>query len=285
MELEDFKKTDLFVEIDYVVADDKRFIHKLGVGPEVYSSLRFVQGTGDAFKVTSAATAGAAIASSGTVAATFFAGSGWLAAIGLGAAAVTPIGWVITAAVMSGGTYYGVLKAYRAYEAELFDTIPRWINTPIDLIGAAIIDMLGGVALCVARADGEICEAEREHIRDYFVEEWGIDRAYSIAALGLLEENLDNASLQERVAGFLAFAEKNPDCNVDALGERVRILLEALIASDGRVERAEEDAVKAVMRQLQQPSETRKRAIPNLRQTWLGRSILGLTSAGSKEES
>jgi hypothetical protein len=173
MKPEEGMESDPFAEIEYVVADDKRFVQKLGVGPEVYGSLRIVRGAGDVIKVATAATAGATAASSGAVATTFFAGSGWLAAIGLGAAAVTPIGWVIAAAVVSGGAYFGALKAYRAYEGQLVDTIPRWINTPIDLMGTAIVDLLGGVALCVARSAGKICDAEREHIRDYFVQEWG----------------------------------------------------------------------------------------------------------------
>jgi len=284
MKPEEGKESDPFAGIEYVVADDKRFVQKLGVGPEVYSSLRIIRGAGDAIKLTTAATAGAAVASSGAVATTFFAGSGWLAAIGLGAAAVTPIGWVVAAAVVSGGAYFGALKAYRAYEGQLVDTIPRWINTPIDLMGTAIVDLLGGVALCVARSDDKICDAEREHIRDYFAEEWGVDRAYSTAALRLLEDNLEKATLEERVAGFLAFAEENPDCNIGALSERVRSLLEALVEVDGRVDPDEEAAIESVMQQLRQHGKRRKRALPDLRQTWIGRTILGLSSAEAQDE-
>lgn len=273
--------SDAFADIEYVVADDKRFVAKLGVGPEVYKSLRIVRGAGDAVSVASAAATGGAIAVSTPVATTFFAGSGWLSAIGLGSAAVTPIGWVVAAAVVSGGAYYGALRAYRAFETGLVDTIPRWINTPIDLFGTAIVDMLGGIALCVAQADGEICEAEREHIRNYFTNEWGIDRGYVLSALNLIERNLDSASLEERVANFAAFSAKNPDCKLDALRTRVEELLQALIASDGRIDAAEEHAIEAVMRELQNCSGG-SRSLPDLRQTWLGRAVLGLNATAPK---
>lgn len=275
MNAESSLATDALVDLEHVVEDDKRFVAKLGAGPEVYRSLSIARGAGDAVSVTSAAATGAAIASSGTVATTFFAGSGWLTAIGLGAAAATPIGWVVAAAVFSGGAYYGVLRAYRAYEAGLIDTIPRWINTPIDLLGAAIVDMLGGIALCVARADGEISAAEREHIQTYFTEEWGIDRGYVICALRMLEENLDHASLEERVSSFASFVSKNPDCNIDKLQHRLDELLRALIVSDGIIDLAEERAIAAVMRQLRQKKEAGDPGLQSLPRTWLGRAVLG----------
>ena len=269
--------TDVFADIEFVVADDKRFIAKLGAGPEVYNSLTIARGVGDAASVSAAAAAGAGIASSSAVATTFFASSGWLAAIGLGSVAVTPIGWVLAAAVASGGAYYGVLRAFRAYENDLVDTVPRWINTPIDLLGSAIVDMLGGIALCVARADGEICHAEREHIVSYFAEEWGIERAYAEAALALIEQNLDEADLRERVTSFTTYAKKNRDCNLGALTERVETLLRALIMSDGRIDPAEEDALSSVLQLMERGGSRYAVALPDPRKTWLGRTVAALS--------
>jgi tellurite resistance protein len=272
--------TDAFADIEYVVADDKRFIAKLGAGAGVYSSLTVARGIGDAASVSAAAAAGAGIASSSAVATTFFASSGWLAAIGLGSVAVTPIGWVLAAAVASGGAYYGVLRAFRAYENDLVDTVPRWINTPIDLLGSAIVDMLGGIALCVAQADGEICDAEREHIVSYFANEWGIERAYAEAALMLLEQNLDEADLQERVTSFTAYAQENRDCNLDALTERVETLLRALIMSDGRIDPAEEEALRSVLQLMERVGPRYAVALPDPRKTWLGRTVAALSVKG-----
>ena len=60
--------------------------------------------------VACAAGVGVAVASSSVVAITSFPASGILAALGLGAAAATPIGWVAGAGALAGGAYLGVKK-------------------------------------------------------------------------------------------------------------------------------------------------------------------------------
>jgi uncharacterized tellurite resistance protein B-like protein len=177
-----------------------------------------------------------------------------------------------------------VLRAYGAYKETLVETAPRFINTPIDLLGAALVDMMGAIALRVALADGAICDRERQHIRDYFAETWGIDSLYAAQALAVLESNLAKATFEEQVATFAGFVRANPDCSVRALNERVEQLLTDLAEADGTVTIAERAAIRRVGAMLSNPD--RVAAAAAIRQSWLGRMLNSLdqgTSTSSAE--
>jgi uncharacterized tellurite resistance protein B-like protein len=221
------------------------------------------------------------VASSGTVAGTFFASTSWLGAIGLAPVAATPIGWVLGAAVLTGGAYYGVMRAFGAYRKALVDDVPRFINAPIDALGAAIVDMLGAMALRVAVADGAICDTERTHIRDYFIDEWGIDEIYAHEALAVIEENLNKASLEQLVATFARFAHRQHDCKLDVLRQRLEELLTELVEADGSVTPEEFDAISCIIDGLK--SSGRGGSLPHLAKTWIGRVFMGVPEAAKQQ--
>lgn len=274
-----------FDGVAVVVRDQEKFIKMLGIGEEAYATLLIGRTIGTVVNVSTAAAAGAAAVSSGTVATTFFASTGWLAAIGLAPVAVTPIGWVLGAAVLTGGAYYGAMRAFGAYRGELVDTVPVFINSPIDILGAALVDMLGAMALRVAAADGAICEAERAHVREYLVRQWGIDDAYATAALGVMEENINEptlddqneAKLDDQVATFARFVNGNPDCKLDVLEKRVRELLEGLVKADGKTAPKETAAILRVLAGLRKSGKDF--TLPDLRKTWIGKVFIGVPKA------
>lgn len=96
-----------FDDVRRVIANEEKFKLKLGIGRDAFVSLKAAGVVGKLWDVGGAAGTGVTVASSGAVASTFF-GSFWTG-IGL-ATAATPIGWVIGAAVVSGGAYYGVSR-------------------------------------------------------------------------------------------------------------------------------------------------------------------------------
>ena len=91
------------------------------------------------------------VAASSAVASTFFASSGFMAstlsAIGLGATAVTPVGWVIAAGVISGGAYVGVSRMFEKSKDSGLVVVPKYINTPLDVIAVALIELMLPVSL------------------------------------------------------------------------------------------------------------------------------------------
>lgn len=226
-----------------VIADPLRFKQRLRIGEDAYLLRRLAKAGTSLWETAGAAMTGAGVASSATVAGTFFAPTGLMASLGLAGAAVTPVGWVVAAAALAGGGYYGVSRWWAARPDTMVDVVPRFISTPLDVLGVALADLIGGLGLRVAAADGEIAPAELAHIRDHLVLDWGYDRAFAEAALALIAADLGGqglASSSESVARFLA---ANPDCNERAVRAELLAFLRELVAADGRIAPGEQDAL------------------------------------------
>lgn len=242
-----------FASIDRVVADPVRFKLRLGIGEEAYASLRLKNNILKVWDIGSWGGTGAAVASSKVVASTFFAPTGFMALLGLGTAA-TPVGWVVAAAVTSAGAYYGVTRLFGRYAGSRVDTIPKFINTPIDVLGAALLDLMGGLAIRVAAIDGDIDEREIETIVDHFVADWGIDRDYVEQALSVFRANIAKATIKELAGELARFQIANPDCNATAMSGTLTAFLRDIAMADGRLDEREDlaiDAIVAVMAQSQ----------------------------------
>ena len=241
-----------FEGVNNVVADDLRFKRKLAIGEDAYTSIRLGRAAAKAWDVGGVAATGAAAAASPIVASTFFGSTGFMAAIGLGAAAATPIGWVVAAAALSGAAYFGVTRLIGGYAASRVDVIPRFINSPIDELGAALLDMMGLLALKVAAIDGSVEDAERSAIADYFVTEWGYDPIYAKVALDLLEANALSTPLKNLASALQAFASDHPDCNAKALIADLLAMLREVAEADGKLDEREELAIDAIGTALRQ---------------------------------
>lgn len=230
-----------FDGVGRVVAEPLKFKAKLAIGEDAFTSLQAARLVGDLWQVGTAATAGGLAASSSAVATTFF-GGGWLAALGIGAA-VTPVGWIVGAAVASGAACYGVLRLYRGYEGTRLQKVPAFINTPIDVLGAALFDLMASLAIRVAREAEEVDDAERSAIADYFVAEWGVDPAYVAAALPVIERSAEGRSVDEIAEALAIYKRDNPDCNFDTLKAELLDFLTEIAAADGVLHDAELAAI------------------------------------------
>lgn len=242
-------ETGLFDGVGRVVAEPLKFKAKLDIGEDAFASLQAARLVGDLWQVGTAATAGGLAASSSAVAGTFF-GGGWLAALGIGAA-VTPVGWVVGAAVASGAACYGVLRLYRGYEHTRVQKVPAFINTPIDVLGAALFDLMASLAIRVAREAEEVDDAERAAIADYFIAEWGLDPAYVAAALPIIEHSAEGRSVDEIAEALAIYKRDNPDCNFDTLKAELLAFLTEIAAADGVLHDAELAAIARADRILQ----------------------------------
>ncbi|MGQ0564831.1 MAG: TerB family tellurite resistance protein [Gemmobacter sp.] len=235
------------------MADTLRFRLKLAIGEDAYASLRVGKALGRLWDVGGVAATGAGVAASPVVAGAFFGATGFWASLGLGAAAATPIGWIAAAAFVSGTAYYGVTRALRGYAESRVEVIPKFINSPIDELGAALFDMIGALSLKVARMDGAIDAGERAAIIDYMVAEWGYDRAYAERALALLEENTPAQTIKAMAAAIASFVAANPDCNFEAFRAELLTILQEVAQADGILDEREELAIEAIGRAMRPP--------------------------------
>jgi uncharacterized tellurite resistance protein B-like protein len=235
-----------FDAVEKVVADEVRFKIKLGIGSDAYTSMRYGKRLQELWDIGGVAATGAGVAASSTVAGTFFATGGWLSAIGLGAAAATPVAWILTAGAASGAAYFGVTRLFRGYGADRVDTIPKFINTPIDILGTTLFDLIAPLSVKIARIDNVYDTRERSVILSYFVSQWGFDTAYVEAALTTIEENTTDETLQDLVSTLADFTKQNPDCNYAHMCAGLIAFLTEIAEADHRLDEREEMAIERV---------------------------------------
>jgi uncharacterized tellurite resistance protein B-like protein len=232
-----------FDDVKAVLANEERFKIKLGIGSKAFTSLKVGKLVGQLWHMGGAVGTGASVAASGTVATTFF-GSFWTT-IGLTTAA-TPIGWIVGAAFVSGGAYYGVSHLFRSYAGSRVDEVPKFLNTGLDVLAASTLDLLGSLALKVAAIDGHIDTSERSAMAEYFVAEWGYDSYYVEHALDVLQQNIDKARLTEMAGSLSEFSRHNPDCNFQAIKAELKKLLTEIAEADGHLDEREEMAIDRI---------------------------------------
>lgn len=268
------EQVDRFEDVNRVVADPLRFKLRLGIGEDAYASLKLKKAVQELWDVGGAAATGAGVAASPIVATTFFGSSaGLLSFIGIGAA-VTPVGWVVAAGVTCAAGYYGVTRLFHSYSSSRVETIPRFINTPIDVLGASLLDMMGSLAVALARIDDRFTPDEGAVISEYFTTEWGFDALYVDRALSLIGDNTNKLGVQDCARILARFQADHPDCNARAMTDQIVAFLSEIAEADGVLDEREDLAIDRVQQILRE--ETRlslakaKRKVGSLGATALG---------------
>ena len=234
-----------FDGIDSIVAEPLKFKVKLAIGEDAYTSLRVKNAVVQAWDVAGVAATAAVVAKSSVVASTFFAPSGWLAAIGIGTA-VTPIGWVIAAGLVSGGAWFGVTRHLKKAEANKLTVVPNFINTPLDVLALGLFDLMMPLALKLVAVDGRIDATRRRQIGDYFAEDWGYDANFVDAGMRHIESGLSEVSVVDLARSMADYASRNPDCNFHTMSAEIIDFLRQVAALDGSIDAADEKAIAKI---------------------------------------
>ena len=235
-----------FGQVERVIENEDRFKAKVGAGAGVFTSLKMADLLGDLGKTGSFAGAGAG---GGSLIASALAPKG-LAALLTIFNPVSPLPYIVGASVASAGMFYGVTRLYRSYYGSRVEEIPRFLNTPIDVLGASFMDLVGSLAIKVAAIDGEIDQAERRVINEYFVDEWGYDPDYTSHALNLLEETTNEQRVSEMAATLAEFARTHPDCDFSKIQNGFKALLTEIAEADGKLDEREEMAIERIINAL-----------------------------------
>lgn len=240
--------------VELVVADSNKFKIKLGIGEDAYTSLRIKNWLDTVSQAKDAVGVGSVGAA--TVAGLFpTAGALTKFGIALGVASAPVSAPVVMlaaagAALVSGGAYFGAMRLMSSTGSSRVETIPKFINTPIDLLGATIFDVMAGLAVKVAEFSGPVDDAERAAIIAYFDEEWGISPDYTCRALPLIEQQVRSVPLKEMVRTLAEQQMDNPDCNPAAMQKAMRQFLEEISHADGMLDEREELAIEVVEREM-----------------------------------
>ena len=235
-----------FEGVDDVVEDDLRFKAKLGIGEDAYRSTRLKKSVFEAWDVAGVAATGAQVASSAFVAQKFFLAPSLLTSIGIGTAtAVTPIGWVIAASVLSGGAWLGITR-YLKDDSGKTTVIPNFINSPLDVLGLGLFDLMAPLAMKVAAVDGHVHESELDAITNYFIRRWGYSEQFVTRGLQFVTQNINDYDIKPAAATLGAFARDNPDCKANVMLADIKSFLREVMEADGRVDEREEMAIERI---------------------------------------
>ncbi len=234
-----------FDDIQTIIAEPLNFKARLSIGEDAYTLLKVKNAAYQVWDVAGVATTAAVVAKSSVVATTFFAPTGFLAAIGFGTA-VTPIGWVIAAGVITGGAWAGITRHLKKASRDRVTVIPKFINTPLDVLALGLFDLLVPLALKVAAAEGRVDESTRELIQRYFVKEWGYDPKFTSEGIRYLETNLSGLSIDELAQAMVDFTTENRDCNFGVMAREILGFLRNIVSVDGRIANRDEEAIAKI---------------------------------------
>jgi len=238
--------SEWFNDTESVINEPLRFKEKLSIGEDAYTSLRVKNTVLEAWDTLGVATTAVAVAKSSAVASTFFAPSGFLAAIGIGAVAATPLSWVIAAGVISSGAWVGITRYIKNQSNSRVSVIPKFINTPMDVLAIGLFDLIAPLALKIAIVDGCVNESEKIFIRDYFIFEWGYDPTFVKDALALAESNLSDFSIKEIACSLAEFQKSNPDCNFREISKEIVAFLKGVMEADGKTDEREMQEIEKI---------------------------------------
>ena len=248
---EDWKKHLDSLGLSSVIVNEHAFKAQLNIGEDAFRALRVRNILAEIWEVGGAGAAGAAVAGGNFVATKFFAAGGILGLLGLGAA-TTPIGWVVAAGVLSGAAWFLIRKIVLNNAGELVEVIPKFINTPIDVLSLALLDLMMPLALKMASVDGELHQEERKKIMNYFVRAWGYDQKVVCFAMQFVEDDLKNFEVETLAKTLAEFAKKNRDCKYKPMTDGIMSFLRELIEADGKVHENEEIELAEIERIFRQ---------------------------------
>ena len=251
---------DWFDNIDTIVAEPLNFKSKLAIGEDAYAELKLKNAAIQAWDVAGVATTAAIIAKSSAVASTFFAPTGFLALLGIGAA-VTPVGWVIAASVITGGTWMGITRYLKKSSDSRLTVIPKFINTPLDVLALSLFDLLAPLALKVATTEPKIDSTKQNMIHQYFVKEWGYDPEFTSEGIKYTASKLNEFSIDELTQALAEFAGRNRDCNFRAMSQEILGFLRNIGDLEGQVNSPEAmavDRIEAIFKKANKRSFRRK---------------------------
>ena len=239
------KSNDWFDDIDTIVTEPLNFKAKLAIGEEAYAALKLKNAAIQVWDVAGVATTAAVVAKSSAVASTFFAPTGFLALLGIGAA-VTPVGWVIAASVITGGTWMGISRYLKKSSDSRVTIIPKFINTPLDVLALSLFDLLAPLALKIATTGSTVDQTKQEIIDQYFVKEWGYNPEFTREGLKYTASKLNEISIDELAQTLAEFADKNTDCNFKMMSQEILGFLRNIISAEQQTNTPEAIAVEKI---------------------------------------
>lgn len=232
--------SDLFADIQAVIDDDFKFKKKLAIGDEHFKYMSNAKNLADFGESLLGG-----IAIGGVTSAAWYTGLGFggkaLLTVGL---ISQPIGWVVGAAALGAAGIFGFKKIKDNYikkaEDELVTKVPKFLNTPLDLLGLSIATLMLPVSVKMAHADGHFCHIERSQILKYFVDEWGYNPEFIEKLIQAQETKMAGFSYKNYAKTLKSVCGKTSEFKTDQMTEEILDFQRQIILMDGEIHSDEE---------------------------------------------
>jgi len=234
--------SDLFENIQSIIDDDFQFKKKLNIGDEHFTYLNNAKNLMDF---------GESLA--GGTAIGFLTYSSWFASHAVAIKVLAfipvlsvspPIAFIVGSGILGATGFFGFKKAKDALlkksENELMTKVPKYLNTPLDLLGLSLASLMMPVSVKMGQADGELCVVERAQILKYFTDEWGYNSEFIEKLLQAQESKMESFSYKEYAKTLKAVCKKTSEFKLSQVSDEILNFQREIILMDGEIHPEEE---------------------------------------------
>ncbi|MEH6626554.1 MAG: TerB family tellurite resistance protein [Motiliproteus sp.] len=132
----------------------------------------------------------------------------------------------------------------------MVDVIPKYINSPLDILADNLVDLMLSISLKVAHADGKYSDEESARIDQYFVNEWGYCDTFIESRTERFKTNLDAFRYKDLCVELKKLTKLNKDCNYKEMCSDIVRLAEEIAHADGHFCEKEEIEIEYLRRSL-----------------------------------
>lgn len=152
----------------------------------------------------------------------------------------TPVVWIAGAGALSVVLAYGLIKARGKLIDATTITIPKHLNTPLDLLGQAVLSLILPATVKMALVDGPLCEKERKVLGDYLAQEWGFNRDFIANAITEQERLIADFDYEQYRQLLIASTCADTEIKFDVIKEELLTILTDVMKADGIISPEEE---------------------------------------------
>jgi uncharacterized tellurite resistance protein B-like protein/uncharacterized protein YaaW (UPF0174 family) len=214
-----------------IIDSPLQFKAKLNIGDEAYAYLSKADNMVDFSITLSAGVGGGALAS-----------VAWFATLGpfaklamLFGVTSTPVGWFVGAGALTSVLAYGLMKAKDKKKDKTLISIPKHLNTPLDLLGQMVISLILPATVKMALADGNFCEKERKVLREYLAQEWGFNRYFIANSMAEQETLINDFNYEEYRQILIASTSTHKEIKYDVVKSEIISIIFEIMNADGNI--------------------------------------------------
>lgn len=226
--------SSVFDDDEIVVANDMKFKAALGIGEQAFKSMKVRENLTTFSEALGVGTAVAGVANTVTIGSLMGFSSGGLLGTGLFASSTVPgLNVIVAVGVISAGAYVGLSRFLAKGKDSKIMVVPKFINTPLDLLATSIASFFIPLGLKIGLADGKLDPVEELRLKKYLVDEWGFAAPFVAKMIEQFKTEKQLASYKEILSSFGEFIDKNEDCNPAEIKASLMSLLRQISEADG----------------------------------------------------